>query len=227
MDRKMMLLAAAATSAALFAMPAVSSAGEWTAHNATGKTFTSITKVNNPVWRVANTDVVTCTGVTGGGEYTSTITGTIALDFTGCIDNTFGFTCKSTGAVTAGTIQIPSKVFHNVIIGNGADSGTPIGMLVTGGNELVTFTCGGVLTFKVTGNMIGEFETPNCGVAGTTYNVNFEPEVPGSTRQRFMQITTTGGLFDLISEVGGTQYTTSLQLTGQIHLSGAVTPTCS
>jgi hypothetical protein len=113
-----------------------------------------------------------------------------------------------------------------VIIGNAGDVNTPIGILITIGD--VQITCaGGLLTKTLTGNVIGELETPNCGTAGTTYNLNFAPASAGSTTQRYEQVTTTGTLFDLVTDIGGTPFTTSWEMTDQIHLSGAITPTCS
>ncbi|HET9197050.1 MAG TPA: hypothetical protein VFN92_02180 [Solirubrobacterales bacterium] len=223
----MTMLALAVVSAAMFALPAVASAGEWVADNATGKTF-SVTKVTNPVLRASNGDVVTCTGLTGEGSYTSTTTGNITLDFTGCTEDKFGTKCTTNGAGTAGTISVTNKVFHNVIIGSAADSNTPIGVLITSGGTFATFTCGGgLLEITVTGNVIGEVESPNCGVAGTTYNLNFEPVSAGSSTQKYLQVTTAGTAFDLVSDIAGTGFTSSQQGTGQIHLSGAVTPTCT
>src|SRR5690348_459389 len=101
MSKKMMMLALAAVSAALFAMPAVASAGEWDTENSLGQVVTgqefTISKVTNPVLESANGDRVTCTGLTGSGKYDvgSSKTGTITLDFTGCTENTFGTTCQS------------------------------------------------------------------------------------------------------------------------------------
>ncbi|HET9198345.1 MAG TPA: hypothetical protein VFN92_08845 [Solirubrobacterales bacterium] len=226
MSKKMTMLAIAVASAAMFALPAVASAGEWVAHNAAGKTFT-ITKVGaNPILESANGDVIECTGLTGTGSYTTTTTGTINLDFTGCKENTFGLSCG-----TSGTIAVNNKTFHNVNIGNAGEGGTPIGVLITGGSEFVHFNCGGIVTVKVTGNVIGEVESPNCGVAGTTYNLDFKPSAANTYTQKYEQVTTTGTTYDLVSDItifGGSagSHTSVQNGTGQIHLSGAVTPTC-
>lgn len=86
--RKKMMLLALVVSAAMFAVPAVASAAEWIADNASGKNFI-IDKSTNPVLRSSNGDVITCTGFTGSGRYTTDTTGEVSLDFTGCTENTF------------------------------------------------------------------------------------------------------------------------------------------
>jgi hypothetical protein len=235
MSKKMMMLALAAVSAALFAMPAVASAGEWDLHNAPGQKFT-VTKVTNAVLEASNTDVVTCTGLTGSGEYTTTKTGNITLDFTGCKENTFGTECQS--GATSGTISVTNKQFHNVIIGNSGDKFTPLGVLITGASggttDFTTFTCAfGLLSITVTGNVIGEVEPVECNKPATTFNLKFEPKsaVGADTyTQKYEQITTTGENYDLISHIpatNGQPFTSSQTGTGQIHFPNAVTPTCT
>lgn len=226
MSKKIMLLALAVVSAAMFAVPAVAAAGEWTLDNATGKTFT-IAKNTNPVLRSANGDTITCTGLTGSGSYTTNTTGTVSLDFTGCTENTFGFSCQS--GTTSGTIAVSSKTFHNVIIGSAGapDNSTPIGILVTGGTSFTTFSCASLFTATVTGNVIGEVENPNCNVAGTSYALNFAPATAGGTVQKYKQITTTGSEFKLFTDIFGGTFESSQEGTGTITMSGPVTATCS
>jgi hypothetical protein len=232
MSKKIMMLALAAVSAALFAMPAVASAGEWDADGAAGQTF-SVTKITNPELRAGET-TVKCTGLTGSGTYTTDTTGNITLDFTGCTDGTFGTACTSTGAAS-GTIAVTNKQFHNVIIGNAGDNKTPLGVLITGNSgattDFTTFSCGfGLVTVTVTGSIIGEVEPVECNKAASTFNLNFQPTVAGGSIQKYQQVTTEGTKFDLLSDIpsGGDSTTTSAQSgTGQIHFPKAVTPTCS
>ncbi len=240
MSKKKMMLALAAVSAAMFALPAAASAGEWELHNAVGQTFT-ITKVSSSmVLETTNGDTITCTGLSGSGSYSTTKTGRITVDTTGCTENTFGTTCQS--GATNGTIQFTNKTFHNVIIGNSGDSFTPIGLLITSGEngeatgkEFVTFNCGfGLLTVKLTGNVIGEVESPvgtnGCNQPSTTFNLRFEKRgsVGSETyTQKYEQVTTTGPTFDLVADISGLEFTESLTATDQIHFPTAVTPTCN
>ncbi|HET9199195.1 MAG TPA: hypothetical protein VFN92_13195 [Solirubrobacterales bacterium] len=236
MSKKIAFLVFAAVTSVLFGLPAVASAGEWELDNSDA-TF-QVTKVNSMTLRAANGDVVICTELSGTGTYLSKTTGIITLDWSGCIENTFGTKCQS--GATAGTVTLTNKTFHNVIIGEPvSDGATPIGLLLTidnashaGGSPDVTFSCaGGLLSVKLTGNgVIGELESPNCGTAGTTFNLNFEPATPTSSLQKYRQITTTGTMYDLVSDIpsgGDSTSTSSLQETMQLHFAGSVTPTCS
>ncbi len=221
----------------LLVLPGVASAGEWTLDSVAGDKF-SVTKVNSTVLRAQLAATVTCTGLSGEGEYSTSTTGTIGLDLTGCTESSFGTKCQS--GETSGTISMKSKVFHNVIIGSpggafeGGDENTPVGVLITGNSggstDLMSFTCGfGLLSVTVTGNVIGEVESPGCGSPRTTFNLNFEPASAGSSTQKYRQVTTTGTEFTLLSHVNEEKNRfTSLSTTFQIHLLGvfARTPTC-
>jgi hypothetical protein len=227
MKKNLMLLALLAISVVLFALPTVASAGEWELDNTDG-TFT-VTKVTNSAFVFGST-IVTCTGLTGSGTYTSKTTGTITLDYSGCKEGVFGTDCTNAGGA-AGTILVNNKVFHNVIIGNAGDINTPIGILITGssGTEL---SCGfGLVTVKTTGNVIGEIETPKCGTAGTTYNLNFDSATGSPSTQKYEQVTTTGTKYDMVADIPASSdstTTSALSARHQLHFTnGAVTPTCS
>lgn len=213
---KKMLLALAAVSAAMFALPAMASAGTWNIHNAAGQgpevsplTFTFASPAGS-VSRLTSGTNVSCTGFKGEGKYNTKTTGEITkLEFTGCKPEVaFGETCSSAGA-PAGTIRtITPHVFHNIKLEPG--QAEPIGILITpkeltaGKTEgqFATFTCkafGISLPVNVEGNgIIGQITSPKCGVTSNTATLVFEGT--GST-QKWRQITTSGVFYELTSSV--------------------------
>src|SRR5690242_12313534 len=103
MSKKMMMLALAAVSAAMFALPAVASAGSPTVDMSTKNTHFTIAGGHAELR--AGTDKITCTSVTGTGEWsqqTSATTGTVQFIFHGCIEKNsgFNFSCGSSGTIT-------------------------------------------------------------------------------------------------------------------------------
>jgi hypothetical protein len=225
--KKLMLLALAVVSAALFALPAVAAAGapetDCPAGAATCK-FTSSGTASSLT--TANGTTVNCTANTGSGEYTNKTTGTIALTFTGCKDSIFSSSCSTSGQA-AGTIKTNSAVFHNIYT---TDNKTTPGVLITqpSSGSFANFACGaGFLTVNVTGNVIGSLETPGCGAEAETWALNFTQTAHG--QQTHKQITGTGTSYDLISHLNTTAepQTSAMVATGSVKfLTGKAKLTC-
>src|SRR4051794_19954612 len=116
MSKKLMMLALAAVSAAMFALPAAASAGSWhlekTAGGATGPEL-AITGGASTLTTLENFLTVKSTGMTGTAIFNenSTTTGTIpgGLKFTGV--TSLGFPCTSEGQA-AGTVLTTPLAFH-------------------------------------------------------------------------------------------------------------------
>jgi hypothetical protein len=205
MSKKLMLLAAGALTALAFAaLPAVASAAEFPLHCET-VTCTSTISGGHAELRTAGSAVgITCTTSTGtASQPNNTTTGSVQLTFHGCKDTAFGGACTSAGQLS-GTIKTNSMVSHMIYIEH--NKGTP-GVLLTGAN--VTITCLFNIKKTVTGNVIGHWDAPNCGVTQSSHAVTFTAVTPGN--QKFMQITTTGTKYDLISSdhAGGAYETAS------------------
>jgi hypothetical protein len=102
---------------------------------------------------------------------------------------------------------------------------TTPGVLMTGVN--VTFNCAGFSRKLVTGNVIGHIENPNCGTFQASHSISFEKSSNGV--QKYMQITTAGEKFDLISnnDEGGSYLTSSQTGTGTLtYTNNRVKLTC-
>ncbi len=224
MNKKLMLLVAAAlTALAVAALPAVATAGEFNADCETGASCTAT--ITGGAAELINSagEGISCTAVGGSGSLTSgTSTGTVKLAFTGCRENVtiFKFTCSNTG--TSGKIETNTLTSHNIYID--PNKTTP-GVLLTGVN--VTFTCAGFADKTVTGNIIGHISNPQCGTFATEHTVAFEKIANGT--QKYMQVTTTGTKYDLISnnDNGGAYLTSSQTGSGTLkYNSNKVKLTC-
>jgi len=226
--KKLVLLALAAVSAVLFALPAVASAGEWEVDPA-GVTFTAVNS-GITVLTTSNNETVTCTGSSGSGAYnaTSKTTGTIELSFTGCTESVFGSSCSNTA--TAGKITTTTVTFTNEYV---TDNKTSPGVTLkgTGAEEhFATFTCAsGGVEIKVTGTVMGQLEANECGTTSTTHKLEFNSISHGV--QEHTKVTGTGtSIYDLSARVktifGTNTYTASQDGTGILTFSQAATVTC-
>jgi len=172
MSKKIMLLALAVVSAALFALPAVASAAEIHWEAASLQNFT----VSGPPGelRAETKPTITCESTDGSGAQTSTTTGTISLDFTGCHINVLGFTVKCRSAeskldntiATGGTYHL-IKYVHKTT--GKADENKPA-ILVTANTTKVE--CAGT-TLYITGDVIGTITSPSCGGSSKTLGLAF------------------------------------------------------
>jgi len=227
MSKKMMLLALAVASAALFALPAFASAEE--IHWDAGGTFTgtgaagSLTAKGEPKISCTTTDVTN--GVLNAGG----TTGSMTLDFTGCsAPNPLGGTapCKSAGAPLNNTIA-SGGTFHLITV----KSGVP-GVLVTANTtELKCEVFGFNITTHVEGNVIGTIISPSaCGVSSNKMTVEFKATSDASGNPTQEDELYTGNLYDLIARTGGgggTPVTAALE--GEVTLTNvtAGTLTCT
>ena len=181
MTKRMMLLALSIVSAVVFALPAIASATP--AHISATENFT-VSKgaaVGNFVWETTAGERTEClNGVTGSGNWHSTTTGTLTLEFNECRAVTpFGNLNCTTHSAEGGTPvanQIRTTVleFHLIMI----EPNRP-GILLTPNTDTGVFahyTCGGGLIQKtLVGNgIIGTITSPECGVVSTTATLKFE-----------------------------------------------------
>ncbi len=233
MKHKAILLALTVVSAAMFALPAIASAGEWELDAKLPQAFTAVNKAGTvtTLTQQGSATKVTCTGSTGSGKYTTKTTGEeLTLTFTGCKESAIGTACTTSGQAS-GTIKTTDLTFHNVMLeatkAAGFEKGTP-GILITpNGTHFASFTCGfGLVSVEVTGNgIMGDISAPACGAAAQkTATLNFDSSATGV--QKWMQITTAGTKFDLDSKENGTVRTASQDGEGTITFSENVQMTC-
>jgi hypothetical protein len=164
MSKKMMLLALAAVSAAMFAMPAVASATP--NHISATTAFT----VHGPAGALntttESTKTVTCTTMTGSGAFTTTTGGTLSLTWHGCQTLVFGFpvSCTSTSPAggSSGTITTTPLTFDLITTDKKEAGVEPNGILVTppAGGQFAHFECAGVQTTVEGPGIIGTITKP-------------------------------------------------------------------
>ncbi|HVD38193.1 MAG TPA: hypothetical protein VNC15_05120, partial [Solirubrobacterales bacterium] len=195
MSKKMMLLALAVASAALFALPAFASASELHTDTATSFTGTggpgSLKAKGEPTITCESADVNNGT-ISAGGT-----TGTMTLDFTGCHASVFGFTakCHTTGSALDNTIA-SGGTFHLITF--------PVekpAVLVTANPTEIT--CAGISTTYVEGNIIGTITSPNCNTSSNTMTLSFTATVNGSGDVTQDHELYTGNFYDLVARTGG------------------------
>jgi hypothetical protein len=191
MSKKMMLLALAAVSAAMFALPAVASAGTWDIEPANGSSTINFTVSGGTAQlTTSGGNPVHCTSISGKGHYSSKTGGTINLTFHGCTTSTiFGtVSCGSSGTITTTTLA-----FDNVHLE--AAKTTPGILITSNAGHFATFSCS-IVNVTVTGNgVIGQITAPKCGETKNTATVSFTSKSAGV--QTWSQVTTTGTVFGL------------------------------
>ena len=205
MSKKTMLLALAACSALLLAVPALASASEW--HISKTGTFSISGGASNLT--TASGLVTECTSVSGSGEYTTTTTGTLQLIFHGCTGS--GTNCTSTGQPT-GTIKTNVLPFHNVEIPTGKPGilitpSSITGVPTTGQGPYATYTCAsGLIKVEVFGNgVLGTVTSPGCGGEDTKATLSFKKSANGV--QEHLSYTNT--TYDLFAKVNGGSHVTA------------------
>ncbi len=226
MKHKMTLLALAVFSAALFALPSVASAGEWTMDCPGGKaTCTFTTSGGHAELRAENEPTITCTSSTGSGSVsTGGKTGTFGMTFKGCTA-TFFFTvsCNSVGAAS-GEIKVATSTSHNVYLE--PEKTTP-GLLVTpAATEIV---CAGFSNITVTGNgLLGDM-TASCNQEAETFTVDFAADPENAKTQQWEEVTTNPEtLYDLHAITSGGEPRTAVMVaSGQIKYVGKAKVTCT
>lgn len=175
MNKKIMLLALAAVSAAVLAVPSMASALTPLHLNPTPEVKTEGVHGGTSVLSTTSGLSVTCDTVTTKGSSVTFnaggTTGTMQLLFGGDCRSA-GFTCTSSGQ-TSGEITTTVLPFDLATVGT-TSPGEP-GVLVTPAAEehFASFSCVG-LNFVVKGNgVIGTFEELSCGGETATAKINF------------------------------------------------------
>lgn len=226
MKHRIVPMCLAAIVAALFALPASASAGEWKAVPASGKYPLGITaKAGVTKLTGKGSVVIECSSATGTGQYSSATTGSLTFTLNGCVDLPSKVSCKSSGQ-TAGTIVTETMPFHNPYL---KPSKTTPGMLLTpnlGG--FILFQCGSV-TFQVEGNgIIGDLTSPKCGGTSTTATVDWESSAEAT--QTWMTITEDPklGVWDSQMRInGGSSFTSSLDADVTLTYAENTTVSCT
>jgi hypothetical protein len=200
MNKKIMMLALAAVSAAMFALPAVASAelahiGATGAINVTGGAGT-LTR--------ADGNNVSGTGVTGVGSFTTTTKGKVVLTFTGAKSTSLGVHCQTTGKPT-GEIVTTELEFHLITV----TKNVPGILITSNAGHFATFECAGA-TVSVNGpGILGEITSPACGGKATEAALSFTSAKAGTQTHT----TWTGTTYDLESTIFGVKATSSLDNT--------------
>jgi hypothetical protein len=165
MIKKIMLLALAAASFALFALPALASAQE--IHLDTAATFTGTGGAGSLVAEGEPTITCESTEVNNGTISTGGTTGTMNLDFKGCHTSVFGLTakCHTTGSAADNTVA-SGGTFHLIKLANGSPA-----VLVTANTTVVV--CAGISNTHVEGSIIGTITSPACEASSSTMTLNF------------------------------------------------------
>ncbi len=215
MSKKILLLALSAISAAMFVLPALATAGEWSLDPANGSfpVAFNLASIGNtvPVTADGSSLKMTCTSVAGAGQQTTATTSSeVTLTFSNCTENLFGSKCTSTGQAS-GSIKTTDLIGHNVILEKGPPEVRGI-LLTPNAGHFASFICGGGLVSEViNGNgIIGEMTAPTtCGAVQKTATVKYESPATGT--QKWTQVTTTGTKFALTSSQNGGAATTASQ----------------
>lgn len=175
--RKLLLLALAVVSAAMFALPAVASAGAWEVDSPVGFPIKGNVTGGPAEIRAEGEPTMTTTAVNGTVSYTNSKEGVIELTYTG-VTLFFGISkCNSPGQ-PAGTVKIAAAKIDNRYVTEGKV--TP-GLLVTPpgtvGNTqfFTTVSCEGAAhPIEFTGpGIFGDLEEPVCSKEAKGLKVNF------------------------------------------------------
>ena len=222
MSKKMMLLALAVASAALFALPTFASAQEIHFDTATSFTGTgpasSLLATGEPTISCASTDITN--GVINAGG----TTGSLTIDDTGCsAPNPFGGTapCKTKGAPLSNTIAT-GGTFHLITI----KSGVPGILLTMNTTEFECSVFGFAFVTHVTGNLIGTITSPACGASSNQIKLSFSAFESTQSHLEY-----TGTKYDLIAKTGaggtGEARTLGLNFTATLTANTVGTLTCT
>jgi hypothetical protein len=191
MRKKMMLLAVAAVSAAILAIPGTAMGLEDHLKGTTSFTGTggpgSLTATGEPTITCESTEVKNGVVETGG------TTGSAILIFKQCHATIFGLTakCRTTGSSLDNEIQ-SSGTYHIIT----DKTNNFIAILFTA--KTTTVVCAGISTITVAGNVIGTITSPACGVASKELKLKFI--APGGTQEHLLY---TGNKFDLTAQTSG------------------------
>src|SRR5215211_2208043 len=192
MNKKIMLLALAAVSAAVLALPVMASALtplHLTPVPVGAKTIDDVNAFN-PTLSTSSGTTIECGKFSGSTTFTTGTTGTMQLTFSEhCHVNGFGGETCNSGTNTNGTITTTVLPFDLATLPNNKP-----GVLVTpaSGNHFATFVCkvfGISATTVVSGNgVIGTITTPACGASSANPVIKFS-----TTKHGFQEHTTLAG----------------------------------
>jgi hypothetical protein len=191
--KKMIVLALAVASVAMFALPAVASAGTWHLGGSFPAAFTF--KGGTATWGTAGGTTIHCGSVSGAGSYANSTSGTMQLTFSGTCQTAGPFGpvhCTSAGQA-AGTVRTEVLPIDNVMLHNNVP-----GVLVTpnANGRVAHFVCGGLITVEWKGNgILGKITKPACEAISTEATVDFNATAHG--KQEYTQVTTTGTVYNL------------------------------
>lgn len=221
MGKKMMVLALAVISAALFAMPAIAAAQSW--HLDSAASFTVAGSGGTLTWE--NRVAITCNSTTGTGAFSTTTEGTATLVFTGCKDPVFGFTCTSPGQPT-GTIAFAAK-FDAIMVGTSKPAllFTPEGSSepTPGMKTLFEESCLGISEKAFGKGIVGTIGTAACGIASSTATVSFSSSESGHQADSLY----TGSVFRLMTTLSSSHPLFSLDFQWSLTFAAPRTMTCT
>jgi hypothetical protein len=180
MSKKIILLALAAVSAVVFALPAMAMAEDSPLHVVPKPEGSKKVDGVGTATLTGGFGSVECTANSGTASFTSTTSGSFEQTFTGC--KLAGASCTTSGQAS-GTITTQSLPFDLLTVAHTPANGTTgPGILVTpnaGTGQFATFTCG-FLGFTVKGNgLIGTITKPACGSSSTEATVEFSSSSTG------------------------------------------------
>ena len=227
-----MLLALAAVSAVMFALPAVASAESW--HITKAEKFSAsgaaATLTVDPLEAGESVNEIECENNSASGEYENTTTGkNLAITFTGChVKGSQSSTCTTPGQAS-GTIKTTVLTFHNIML---EQTPTRIpGILITSNaGHFASFTC--IILFipvavEVNGNgIVGEVEK-ECGTSSKEAGLKFESVATGT--QRWTKTGTEGPNYFLTSVASNDNKTRTVSedATGTIKFGSSQTVNCT
>jgi len=201
MSKRLMLLAFAAASAAMFALPAAASAA-WDIDPA-GVSFSGTTTQTSTLTATGE-PTLSCIGkshLSGSYNGSSQTTGSITIDFTECHINPFGITIACTTGEFGNTIVI-GGTFHNVINGTKTE--------IQWTTNSLTVKCGGTTPLVVTGTVNGNITQPACSTWSNAGEIQF---------------VNAGGLF-VETEGSGNKVAANFLLGAILKFAQSVTKTC-
>jgi len=223
MNKKILLLALAAVSAAAFVLPATAMAVEEDVPLHVVPAPAAATPISSETLTtlsVASGLTIQCKkGVTGSATWENGTTGSLQLTFRECTG--LGFPCKGLSPVEAAPNITTTVLPFHLLTAEHPTTGAKIpAVLITpgAGGHFATFECAG-FTFKVTGaGIIGRIEFPECGKKAHTANVIFEITKHGEQTYRTAVGTKTE--YDLLSngETAGQTGTGTITFAGEPEL---------
>jgi hypothetical protein len=224
MSKKMMMLALAVVSAALFALPAVASAQSW--HLSQTTSF-SVTGSGGNFSTSAGT-TISCTSTTGAGSFSTTTEGSVSITFHGCLLAGLGAACTTPGQ-SAGTIAVSYK-FDAIMFATNkpalllTQNGVSSTELTPGQKFVTEISCFGVSTKVYGKGSIATIHSPAnaCGATGSTWGINFEKSAHGVQKHQLW----TGTAYDTITNAAS-HPTAALEGTSTMHFPVARTLICT